>query len=101
MLTIIQPYNFRKLSAPNAWPMIDWVSFDRTNKIATFIIGTYVDAQQAETGENRLDTLGLVFSGDDYDALLAEHPDIFTAIVKNVSALAVAAYPEILKEEEK
>lgn len=97
-MRIIQPYIYKELHAPDAVAQIDHVAFDRPAKRATFIVGVYPTPEKAAIGTDRLDALVLTYEGKAYDNLIAGHPEIFTAIVSNVSALAVAQYPEILKE---
>lgn len=97
-LLIKQPYIHKELHAPDAVAQIDHVAFDRPAKRATFIVGVYPTPEKALIGADRLDALTLIFESEAYDNLIAEHPDIFTAIVSNVSALAVAQCPEILEE---
>ena len=99
-LTIIPPFHFRGFEVPEATAAIDWVSFDRVNKTAQFVIGIYRTPAEAATHENRLETVALSYSGKQYEQLIAESPALYGGIVSGVFTLAVASKPELflLKE---
>lgn len=99
-LSIIQPYQFRKFDVPDAAVAIDWISFDRVQKQAQIVFGIYRDAAEAEAKENRLDTVAMSYQGDEYDAMIARFPTIFTGIVSGAYTLAATARPELFKLEE-
>lgn len=100
-LSIIQPFQFRKFDVPEATAIIDWVSFDRSQKQAQVIYGIYRTPEEAANNENRLDTVALSYQGDEYDNLLAQFPQIYGGIVTGANTLAAQARPDLFKLEEK
>lgn len=120
-LQVKQPYKFRGFDVPNAVVKIDWVSFDRCEGRAEIVLGLYrveEDATPEQSKTNRLDTVHLVFQNgkqvqevvdgetvtstvDEYDDLIATHPEIFAGIVEGVYELAATARPDLFILEDK
>lgn len=96
-LNVKRPFSWRGILIAEAVPAIDWVSFDRVNKKAEFVIGIYKDSGDASLAENRLDIRHISYSGDEYDQMIQDHPDIFIEIVEEVSLIATEKYPNDLE----